>query len=202
MSQHRAHWTPAVLLALSLASCGGGDEPSTAGGAADAPPEVEGRELAGDDFVGIEEQNVAFNLHWSDGPVTREPTRLAPPVNEIQEVTTVEGDGFDRVIFRLGEGQIPGYELAWAEEPPAGCGGDAPVSVEGESHLRVRLRSANTAAGVVESAEPGYENLRALASTCVREGDAVWHFGVRQQAQVRVMEMHSPRRLVVDVRHP
>ena len=201
-SLRHATLIPAVLLTLPLAACGGGDEPSPAGETADATSaEIEGRELAGDDFVGIEEQNVAFNLPWAPGPVMREPSRLAPPVNEVQEVTTIEGDGFDRVIFRMADGQIPGYELAWAEEPPTDCESDAPVSLEGESHLRVRLRSANMAAGVMDEAEPGYENLRSLAATCVREGDALWHFGVRRQTQVRVMEMHSPRRLVVDVRH-
>jgi hypothetical protein len=50
--------------------------------------------------------------------------------------------------------------------------------------------------------DPRYENLQAFASTCVREGGLLeWQFGVRQQAQVRVIEMRAPRRLILDIRH-
>ena len=154
------------------------------------------------DFAGIEAANVTFNLHWVPGPVNRDPERLAPPVNEVQEVTTVEAEEYDRVIFHLGEGGIPGYSIEWTEEPAVDCNSQQPVQIAGERRLVLRLTAASVLPSALGPQDPRYENLQALASTCVREGGALeWQFGVREQAQVRVIEMRQPRRLVVDVRH-
>lgn len=191
------------LVALSLVWACGGDAPSTSDGSGDVPSgPAAGVELEVDDYVGIEAENVSFNLNWANGPVNREPSRLAPPVNDLQAVTTVEGEGFDRVIFHFGQdGQVPGYELAWVEGEPVDCDGAAVSGIDGERHLLVRLRSVGAEDDVLRPVDAGFDNLKALASTCRQGNESVWHFGVERAAQVRVFEMHSPRRLVVDVSH-
>jgi hypothetical protein len=190
---------PALLLTALVAACGAEDAPppeDTMG-----PPPEEGRTLLANDFVGIEEHNVAFNLHWVEGPVNRDPTGTGSPVTEVEEVSTMEGRGFDRVIFHFAEGEFPGYQLSWAEGAPSECASGAAVTVSGERFLRVRLHPVTATDRAMNASEPGFENLSALAPTCAGEGEVEWHLGVRRHAQVRVLEMREPRRLVVDVRH-
>ena len=189
----------ALLLAGLFAACGG-DAPE-AGGETEQPP-AEGAVLESADFVGIEEANVTFNLHWVPGPVNRDASRLAPPVNEIQQVTTIEGEDFDRVIFHLGEGDVPGYSISWNEEPVTDCVSSQPVTLVGDHKLRVQLTSVTAVPDALRPQDPRYDNLRSLAVSCRREeGMLEWHFGANQHAQLRVIEMRSPRRLVVDVKH-
>ena len=190
----------ALLLVGLIAACGGGDSAEQAEEPG-APPPEEGLVLDSADFAGIEEANVSFNLHWVQGPVNRDAERLAPPVNEIQDVTTLEGATFDRVIFHLGEGGIPGYQITWTDSATVDCGTKAPVNVAGERKLQVRLTAVSAVQTAVRPLDPRYENLQALAPTCVVEGSIEYTFGASEQAQIRVIEMRAPRRLVVDVRH-
>jgi hypothetical protein len=46
----------------------------------------------------------------------------------------------------------------------------------------------------------GLSHLKGVAQTCVEDDQLVWHLGVVDSAQVRVLEMRSPPRLIVDVR--
>jgi hypothetical protein len=46
----------------------------------------------------------------------------------------------------------------------------------------------------------GLANLKGVAQTCAEDERLDWQLGVADSAQVRVMEMRSPPRLVVDVR--
>jgi hypothetical protein len=192
----------ALLLVGLLHACGGDDAPEQTEEVAPPPAQDEGMVLASDDFAGIEEANVTFNLHWVQGPVNRDPERQSPPVNEIQEVTTLAGSTFDRVIFRLGEGSIPGYAITWTDSPTVNCTTNQPVEVAGARKLTVRLLAVTAVPAAVRAQDPRHENLQAVAHTCTQDTGVVeYTFGVNEQAQVRVIEMRDPRRLVVDVRH-
>jgi hypothetical protein len=200
MNRSHASRLAVLTTALLFGACGGDEAPAT-GEQPDAP-QNEGLVLDSADFAGIEAANVTFNLHWTQGAVNRDPERLAPPVNEVQEVTTLEGEDYDRVIFHLGEGSIPGYSLTWVEEPAVHCESGEAIQIAGERRLLLRLTAATALPSALGPQDPRYENLQAFASTCVREGGALeWQLGVREQAQVRVIEVRNPRRLVVDVRH-
>jgi hypothetical protein len=183
-----------------MAACGGDDSAEQADDLG-APPPDEGLVLDSADFAGIEAANVSFNLHWVQGPVNRDAERLAPPVNEIQDVTTLEGATFDRVIFHMGEGGIPGYQITWTDSATVDCETKEPVSLVGEKKLHLRLTAVNVVPTAIRPLDPRYENLQGVAPTCVLNGAIEYTFGVREQAQIRVIEMRAPRRLVVDVRH-
>ena len=191
-----------ILLVGSIAACGGGESAEQAEDLG-APPPDEGLVLDSTDFAGIEAENVAFNLHWVAGPVNRDAERLAPPVNEMQDVTTLEGETFDRVIFHLGaQGGIPGYQIMWTDSIPVDCTTQAAANVVGEKKLFLRLTSVTAGPTAVKPLDPRYENLQAITPTCVQEGGVIEYlFGAHEQTQVRVIEMRAPRRLVVDVRH-
>ena len=184
-----------------VAACGGGDDAAEQAEEPGAPPPEEGLVLDSTDFAGIEEANVSFNLHWVPGPVNRDAERLAPPVNELQDITTLEGGTFDRVIFHLGEGGIPGYQIAWTDSATVNCETKEPVNVAGEEKLQVRLTSLSSVPTAIKTLDPRYTNLQALAPSCLIEGSIEYTFGAREQTQVRVIELRAPRRLVVDVRH-
>lgn len=190
-----------LLLLGLLAGCDSGarEEPETQ--PAEEAPEPEGTVLETEDLEGLEEENVAFNLHWVGGPVNREPTPGVPTAT-LEEVTTLETGSFDRVVYRFAEGPLPGYNLTWAEQPPVECSTGEAVSLDGQRHLRVALRSASTSGSAMEDLpQPAHVNLKGLALTCAREGELEWHLAVADSAQIRVVEMRNPGRLVVDVRH-
>jgi hypothetical protein len=190
-----------LLLAGLIAACGGGEDTAEQADM-EAPPPDEGLVLDSADFAGLEAENVAFNLHWVSGPVNRDAARLAPPVNEIQDVTTLEGATFDRVIFQLGEGGIPGYQIMWTDSATVDCATKAPVNVVGEKKLHLRLTAVTAVPNAVKALDPRYENLQALAPTCVQEGGVIeYTLGTHEQTQVRGIERRAPRRLVFDVRH-
>lgn len=197
------HARPAPLLfaLLLVVACEPGAPPEEPGSEEAAPPAQQEEEgLGRDDFVGIERQDVVFNLPWVGGPVNREPT--GPPATvSLEDVTTHGGTGFDRIVFHFAEGAFPGYNLAWAEEAPVACESGEAAQLEGERWLRVRLEPASAAGDGAPDAPADLTNVQDVALTCSREDALVWHLGVADSAQVRVMELRRPERLVVDVRH-
>jgi hypothetical protein len=193
-----------LFLSVLFTACGPGDPGASDGSdrpAQEATPPAEPGILEGEDLNGIEQRSVTFTLHWVGGPVSRDPTPGAPAV-ALGDVTTRAAIGFDRMIFHFGEGAFPGYEVVWSEGAPSDCASGQAVAVAGQRGLQLRLRSVTAAPTVLRSIEPGYSNLKALAPTCARDGDVVWALGVQAAADIRVIEMRSPLRLVVDVRHP
>lgn len=191
----------ALLLLALLVACGPDEraEPE-ASGPREIPPESQINVLEPDDLAGLEEENVVFNLHWVGGPVNRNPAPDAETTT-VEAVSTLAATGFDRAVFRFAEGSFPGYAVEWTEEPPVDCATGQPAEVPGERHLRVVLRPATVGGDAARPQLPAHPNLQALASTCSREGEAEWHLGVQGTAQVRVVEMREPQRLVVDVQH-
>jgi len=185
----------AVFLGL-LTACGPSDQGA---GAPEEGVTAETTVLAGDDLAGLEEDNVVFNLQWVSGPVNREPTPGGAP-SQLELLTTVPAEGFDRVVFAFSEGAFPGYEIGWAEDGARDCAGES-VDIAGDRHLRVRLRMLTAPAGVGEALQVTHPNLQAVALTCRDGAELEWHLGFRDSAQVRVVEMRAPSRLVVDVQH-
>ena len=190
-------------LLMSTAACDTtpGEEAGEAPGEGAAAPEEGG--LASYGLNALEEQRVAFTLPWVGGPVNREPTTGADAVT-LEEVTLLEGAGFDRVLFRFSEGAFPGYNLEWAPEPPVDCLSEQPIQMEGLRYLRILLRSVEGGQG---DPEPGFErvegsNPAGIAVTCIGDGDLTWHLGLVESGDLRVVEMRDPLRLLVDVRRP
>jgi hypothetical protein len=138
------------------------------------------------------------------------PTRVARPGQApatLREVRAARNEGFDRVVFQFEGDVLPGYEVEYLDTPATRCGSGAPTEVTGQGDLQIRLQpaQAHDARGQVTltSRERAFSLplLQEMKQTCDFEGEVTWVLGVKQPQPYRVLELRSPPRVVVDVRH-
>ena len=142
---------------------------------------------------------------WTVGIVDRR--RPGVRMTVLQEVRTARHPDFDRVVFQFAGTEIPGYHLEYVDRPVRQCGSGDPVAIAGDGWLSVRMEPSQAhddqgRATVQDRARaPELPNLLELRATCDFEGQVEWVLGVASPNRFRVMELRSPARLVVDVRH-
>ena len=194
-----------VVLALVAAGCGDDDDDeaattttstSAAAGSSTTRPDE------GQSTDGIDPMEDA-----STSPVT------APATAERALLTAVRAarhEGYDRVVFEF-RGAVPGYEVAYTDEPVTEDGSGAEVEVEGEHVVLVRMENASGADLSTEEARPTYTGPNRIdpgtpeVAEVVRTGDfegvLTWAIGLRDEVDFRVTTLASPFRLVVDFRN-
>jgi hypothetical protein len=147
---------------------------------------------------------VPKNPEWTAGIVDIKRSTL-PPVT-LREVRSARNEGFDRVVFQFDGDQLPGYHLEYIDRPVIKCGSGDPTAIAGQGWLAVRIQPAQAHEnGQVTVADrerkPGLPVLEELELTCDFEAEVTWVLGVKHPNKYRVMELHQPTRLVVDVQH-
>lgn len=133
----------------------------------------------------------------------------APPANAVlDDIGIAEGNNFDRVVFEFShEGELPPYHLSFVDTPLTECGSGQTVTPGGEAFLFVQLLGTRAHEETGESTivrdvrAPGLPNLKEIHLLCDFEGVVEWVLAVAQDRPFRVIEAHSPRRLVVDIQH-
>lgn len=194
----------AVVIALAFVSCGRDDASSARsdraaavaprpGSVAAAPPP----DTTGDGVIGTVE------------PTTRQPPEDGGMPATLSEVrTSLRGDSAVRVVFQFAESRLPGYAIAYANQPPTSCGSGKRIDVAGKAYLAVRLSPAQAhetrGADQVATAgprdrRPALGPLQQLTQTCDFEGVVQWVLGLREQLPYRAFTLSSPTRLVIDV---
>ena len=144
------------------------------------------------------------NREWTAGAV-----KLKRP--EVQMVTlrsvrAARNEGFDRVVFEFDGAQVPGYQLEYVDKPIVKCGSGNPTEVAGQGFLQVTLMPAQAHEGGTSTItererKPALPVIQELEQTCDFEGEVTWVLGNAHPNKYRVMELHEPTRLVVDVQH-
>jgi len=135
-----------------------------------------------------------------------EPTAAATRPATVVALRAASHGDFDRVTLELAGG-FPGYRVAWRTTPPRQCGSGEAMSVPGRAWLEVRLDPAQVhdEQGHVtvepRSTRPGLSAVQAIALACDFEGVASWAIGSPRKLPFRVMPLHDPPRVVVDVAH-
>lgn len=135
-----------------------------------------------------------------------EKLRPDAPVAVLRDVRAASQDGFDRVVFEFEGSAIPGYHVEYVDRADQ-CGSGEPVEVAGDGRLEVRLvpAQAHTEEGRPTAGERerrlSLPVLKELQSTCDFEAHVTWVLGVASPNRYRVLELSSPARLIVDVRH-
>ncbi|QRN96420.1 hypothetical protein JRI60_46680 [Archangium violaceum] len=124
----------------------------------------------------------------------------------LREVRAARNEGFDRVVFQFDGDQVPGYHVEYVDKPVIKCGSGDPTELAGQGWLQVRIQPAQAHADgkatVTErERKPALPVLAELEQTCDFEGEVTWVLGVQHPNKYRVMELHGPTRLVVDVQH-
>lgn len=129
----------------------------------------------------------------------------------LKAVRAAHQQGVDRIVFEF-EDRVPGYRVAYADQPITEDGSGKPVAVSGDSVLTVRMEPAS---GVdlsgpelrqVYKGENRIAPSTSVVTELVRTGDfeAVlnWAIGVKGRPGFRVDTLSSPPRLVVEVATP
>ncbi|WNG13924.1 hypothetical protein [Cystobacter fuscus] len=124
----------------------------------------------------------------------------------LREVRAARNEGFDRVVFQFDGETLPGYRVEYLDGPAIRCGSGDPTEVAGQGRLQVSLQPAQAhenGQATIASRErtAALPVLQELEQTCDFEGEVTWVLGVKQPQAYRVLELHAPTRIVVDVRH-
>ena len=123
------------------------------------------------------------------------------------DVKTATCEGFDRVVFEFEGAEAPGFFSAYIDKPVRQCGSGNVVPVAGDGWLEIRMTpaSAHTEEGQATISDRNRTlndpNLFQLVQTCDFEGNVTWVMGVGSPEAYRVVELTSPPRLIVDVKH-
>jgi hypothetical protein len=120
-------------------------------------------------------------------------------------VRAARNAGFDRVVFQFEGPELPGYRVEYLEGPARHCGSGNKAPVGGEARLSVRIRPAQ--AHTDEEGRPTVQpflrtdlpTLPELRLTCDFEGEVEWVLGLDAVHAYRVISLHDPARLVVDL---
>ncbi|HYH94649.1 AMIN-like domain-containing (lipo)protein [Hyalangium sp.] len=144
------------------------------------------------------------NREWTAGDMKQKRADLQ--MVTLRSVRAARNEGFDRVVFEFDGTQVPGYQLEYVDKPIIKCGSGDPTEVAGQSWLQVSLTPAQAHEGpqvtVTErERKPGLPVIQELELTCDFEGEVTWVLGNAHPNKYRVMELHEPTRLVVDVQH-
>lgn len=187
----------AFATALTFVCCGRGDSSSARPDSALRSAATEQPDTIGDSVTGTVD------------PTTRQPSEAGAMPATLSEVrTALRGGSAVRVVFQFAESQLPGYTIAYANQPPSSCGSGKAVDIEGKAYLAVRLSpaQAHAARGSDQVATAGPTDRRGalgpllqLTQTCDFEGVVQWVLGLREQLPYRVFALAAPTRLVIDV---
>ncbi len=178
-----------------------------AGPASGTPPSPAGTAPADTSRAGSGDKNAADAGAGSDaGPWSSPPLWSEGAAGAtLVDVRTAAHAAFDRLVFEF-EGGVPAYSVERLDGPARECGSGRPVDVAAPAGLRVRFQatSAHTDAGQPtvgnRSRQPALDRLRTLRMTCDFEGVVAWAAGLAAAPKVRILQLSSPPRLVVDVR--
>ena len=187
---------PALVFALVVAACGGGDAPEPEPDpyvSTESPMEA----LTEADYGDLDPAEIGLNTNWTRNRVSNS----ASPAETVRlvGVATESMDGFDRVVFSF-EGGVPGYRLALGTEGGGGgCDGAEP-GPDTPAHLAVEFMGATGGDGGTPAT--GLPALASAEQTCDADGTVRWLLGLAADTHFRMMQMRGEPRLVVDLRHP
>jgi hypothetical protein len=109
---------------------------------------------------------------------------------------------YDRIVFQFAAGKFPDIEVRTVKPPFKLDPSDLPVTIAGDTFLRIRLNhvAVETIPAEANDIQPGYPILVELRQTTGYEGDAVWIAGLSGPACVAMVSiLKAPARLVIDV---
>ncbi|WP_433075168.1 AMIN-like domain-containing (lipo)protein [Dactylosporangium sp. CA-052675] len=133
----------------------------------------------------------------STSAVAGDPSGSGRPV--LTGIRTGRHDEYDRTVFDF-TGGTPGWRVAYAPLVEQGRGNTIPVA--GAATLLVVFDGAGTPAVDLASVyEVNLPTLRQIRSGGYFEGRASFGLGVRDRVGLRVLVLHGPDRIAVDVAH-
>lgn len=136
-----------------------------------------------------------------------EKKKPAARVATLVDVRAARHEKFDRIVFEFAGSSLPGYHIEYVDRPVRNCGPGEVVPLAGDGYLLVRFQPAiaHTEAGepTIKERErrPALTILKEMKLICDFEADVSWAMGLASPNRYRVVELSSPARLVVDIKH-
>ena len=125
----------------------------------------------------------------------------------LRDVRAARHENYDRVVFEFEGAQLPSFKIEYIGKPVRACGSGEVVPFAGDAWLSVRFSAANAHTDAGEATikdrtrSPNLPIVKDLKLICDFEAEVEWVMGVSAPNKYRVLELRSPTRLVVDIRH-
>ncbi len=125
----------------------------------------------------------------------------------LEDVRSARHANYDRVVFEFEGSELPNYKIEYIDRPVRACGSGDVVPFAGDGWLSVRFSGSNAHTQVGDatikdrSRSPNLPIVKDLKLICDFEAEVEWVMGVSSPNKYRVLELKSPTRLVVDIRH-
>ncbi|MBW3547004.1 MAG: hypothetical protein KY452_02560 [Actinobacteria bacterium] len=211
--------TAAVVGLLVLGGCNGSDPPPDGEAAARSATTSSTERTTTTEATSTTEADPALTT-TTGAPAAfagaTAPSSAPPPpgATEVALLTDVEvggGAGVDRVVFRFADAHLPGYDVAYVDEPVRQDGSGETVPVEGQARLHIRFEPASGVdlrRGTFEETYRGPDRLRGptqRVTEVVRVGDfeanLAWVVGVDSTVPYRVEVLPGDNAIVVELAH-
>ena len=203
-----------AVAVLALAACTGGNgaPSSAAASASDALPSSSNPPVPSATPPASAEPSGAPSAEPTDnlGPFTCQlPIEDGGTVAraQITDVRVGEHAGYDRVVFEFAEG-IPPYSLSEVSPPFTMDPSGLPLEVDGSAVWQLVLNGGTAVlpdGGVSYDGPtnfaPGFLRLVQLVNAGDFEAVSSWFIGMSERTCVRVIQLSSPARLVIDIEH-
>jgi hypothetical protein len=197
---------PLVSLLLG-AGCSGAEEEAPEGPPPTPNVSFEIKPLTDEELLGVPREQVLLTLPWSQNVVSRDPAPNAARAT-LRSVEVAGGPTFDRTTFEFGtDTDFPGYHIVWDDSASARCAEERRADLGGRRTLLIRLQPAWTqdseGKGTITqtSRRPALPSVATARQLCDEGDRIVWALGAADSTVFRVVELHTPPRLVVDVAH-
>jgi hypothetical protein len=125
----------------------------------------------------------------------------------LTDVRSARHTNYDRVVFEFDGTELPTFRIEYIDRPVRACGSGDVVPFAGDAWLSVRFSGANAHTDAGEATvkdrvrSPNLPIVKDLKLICDFEAEVEWVMGVSSPNKYRVLELKSPTRLVVDIRH-
>jgi hypothetical protein len=191
-----------VLTSLALAACGGGDS----GGSGQAAPAATTTTTA-PAAATTTTSAAADTASWSTSPKSGPGSNgiADGPSAKLATVRAASHPGYDRVVFQFVGTRTPAYRIEYVTEIPLGETDDQFLTLQGDAFIQVTINGKASddyrpgTQTMPDKVTPALPQVRQLGLAEDWEGVVRIGIGLDHRAGFRVLELHDPVRVVVDV---
>jgi hypothetical protein len=192
---------PLLLATLALAACGGGGSgapgqaaPTTASGVATTTTPAPTTTTAATPAWTTKTRQGPGNLELPDAPSAK-----------LTTVRAAHHPAYDRVVFEFDGAEVPGWRIGYVRRVVLGETDDQFLTLEGGALVEVTLKGTASddhrpgTQTIPDKLTPALPQVRQLGLAEDWEGVVRIGIGLDHRAGFRVLELHDPVRVVVDV---
>ena len=197
-----------LLTGIVVASCSNaGPTPNRSEPSPTATPSLSPTQTAAPLDVHIDE--IAEDKRSFEGTAgkTEKKNPKATGASLLRYVRSARHATYDRVVFEFDGPQLPTFKIEYIDKPIRACGSGDVVPFAGDAWLSVRFSGANAHTDAGEATikdrvrSPNLPVVKDLKLICDFEAEVELVLGVSTPNKYRVLELKSPTRLVIDIRH-